>query len=172
MSAGTRGRDDRLGRVVGAVLWQLPLIVLVGLVAAGACGRWEMLPAVLGTSLAVLGCAYAWSSVMSVLLPYETIAPGESPMKSRTSGTVFVASLLQFLGVFVVAFLCSPVIGAFAATAVSEQWLWGWALLAGGLLWGMAATWTGVVVGGRHLDQRGARLLATIRSWPGHEETR
>lgn len=172
VSAGTRGRDDRLGRVVGAVLWQLPLIVLVGLVAAGACGRWEMLPAVLGTSLAVLGCAYAWSSVMSVLLPYETIAPGESPMKSRTSGTVFVASLLQFLGVFVVAFLCSPVIGAFAATAVSEQWLWGWALFAGGLLWGLAATWTGVLVGGRYLDQRGARLLATIRSWPGHEETR
>ena len=67
---------------------------------------------------------------------------------------------------------CSPVIGAFAATAASGQWLWGWAVLAGGLLWGLVATWAGVVAGGRYLDQRGARLLSTIRSWPGHEETR
>nr|WP_250649266.1 MULTISPECIES: transporter [unclassified Actinomyces] len=172
LSAGLSGCDDRLGRVVAAALWQVPAVVVLAVFGAGASGRWDILPAVLGLSAAVMGCAYAWSSVTSVLLPYETNAPGESPMRSRTSGTAFIAALVQMVGFLLIGLMSAPVIAGFAVTAVSGQWVWGWHVLPGGLLWGAGATWGGVVLGGRHLDERGPRVLATIRSWPGHEEVR
>lgn len=172
VSAGLSGRNDRLGRVAAAALWQVPMVVVLACLGAGASGRWDILPAVLGLSAAVMGCAYAWSSVMSVLLPYETSAPGESPMKSRTSGTAFIAALLQLIGVFVIGFMTAPVVAGFTVTAVNGMWAWGWLVLAVGLLWAAGATWGGIVLGGRFLDERGPRVLATIRSWPGHEEVR
>ena len=172
VSAGLSGRDDRLGRVVAAALWQLPVVVVLAAAAAGASGRWDMLPAVLGLSAAVMGCAYAWSSVTSVLLPYEANAPGESPLRSRTSGTSFIAGLVQAVGLGLIAVMSAPVGVGLVVTAVSGRWAWGWLVLVGGLLWGAGATWGGVVLGGRYLDERGSRVLATIRSWPGHEEIR
>ncbi|WP_159814234.1 transporter [Actinomyces sp. zg328] len=172
VSAGLSGRNDRLGRVVAAAVWQVPLLVVVACLGAGASGRWDILPAVLGLSVAVMGCAYAWSSVMSVLVLYEMNAPGESLMKSRTSGTAFIAALVQIAGFVIIGFMTAPVVAGFAVTAVSGMWAWGWLVLAGGLLWAAGATWGGIVLGGRYLDERGPRVLTTIRSWPGHEDVR
>ena len=50
------------------------------------------------------------------------------------------------------------------------SWPWAWAVLVLGLVWGAGVAWIGVVLGGRELDRRGARLLATIQSWPGHAQ--
>ncbi len=170
VSAGVRGRDDRLGRVAAAVLWQVPLILLVAGGTAWWTGRWEWLPLVLAASAAFLGCALAWSSVSSAVLPYETNAPGDNPMKSRTSGTAFLAALLQLVGIGFIGLLTLPVVGGAAAVAVAGAWPWAWAVLVLGLVWGAGVAWIGVVLGGRELDRRGARLLATIQSWPGHAQ--
>ncbi|QKD79997.1 transporter [Actinomyces marmotae] len=172
VSAGLSGRNDRLGRVVAAAVWQVPLLVVVACLGGGASGRWDILPAVLGLSVAVMGCGYAWSSVTSVLVLYEMNAPGESLMKSRTSGTAFIAALVQIVGFVIIGFMTAPVVAGFAVTAVSGMWAWGWLVLAGGLLWAAGATWGGIVLGGRYLDERGPRVLTTIRSWPGHEDVR
>lgn len=172
VSAGLRGCDDRLGRVAAALVWQVPLVLVVGLVGAAWSGSWYALPAVLGLAAALLGAGTAWSSVMSVLMPYETNPPGESPLRSRSSGGVFVAALLQMIGLLAVVVAAGPALAGLIVIALAGSWSWGWALLVGGLIWGAALGALGVVQGGRLLDARGVRVLATIRTWPGHEDAR
>lgn len=172
VSASVRGRDDRLGRIAAAALWQAPVIAVLALGGGAWTGLWRALPAVGGLSAALYGCALAWSSLTGVLLPYEVNAPGDSPMKSRTSGTAFIAALVQMVGMGVIGLAAAPVIAGFAVMALAGAWGWGWPFLAAGVLWGAGAAWAGIAVGGRLLDSRGVRILTTIRSWPGHEEAR
>ncbi|MBW3069644.1 transporter [Actinomyces sp. 594] len=163
------GRSDRRGRALAVAMWQLPLLAAVLLLSGWLTGNWAQVPAYLGASLGIYGVSLAWSSLASAALPYETNAPGENPMKSRTSGTAFIAALLQMVGMLVIGVVCLPVLVALIAVVVLEAWPWGWLLLAGGALWGGAAAWIGSVLGGRVLDRRYAEVLATIRSWPGHD---
>lgn len=172
LSAGVRGRDDRLGRVSAAVLWQLPLIAVITIGFGAWTGRWDIVPAVVGAQLGLYGAALAWSSVMGAIMPYEVTAPGASPLKSRTSGMTLVASLVQMIGFLAVAVLALPVVAGICALMLLGAWQWGWALLIVGVLWGAGLAWAGVVVGGRTLDQRWLSVLTTVRSWPGHAETR
>lgn len=172
VSASVRGRDDRLGRIVAAALWQTPVIAVLALGGGAWTGLWRALPAVGGLSAALYGCALAWSSLTGVLLPYEVNAPGDSPMKSRTSGTALIAALVQMVGMGVIGLAAAPVIAGFAVMALAGAWGWGWPFLVAGVLWGAGAAWAGIAVGGRLLDSRGVRILTTIRSWPGHEEAR
>lgn len=172
VSASVRGRDDRLGRIAAAALWQAPVIAVLALGGGAWTGLWRALPAVGGLSAALYGCALAWSSLTGVLLPYEVNAPGDSPMKSRTSGTALIAALVQMVGMGVIGLVTAPVIAGFTVVVLAGAWVWGWPLLAAGALWGAGAVWAGIAVGGRLLDSRGVRILTTIRSWPGHEEAR
>ena len=172
LSAGVRGRDDRLGRMLAAALWHLP-VLMIGTAALGAwTGRWDIVPASIGTQLGLYGAAAAWSAVVSALLPYEVNAPGESPLKSRTSGMILLASLVQTIGLMVIAVLVLPVVIGIWVLAATGAWQWGWALLVGGALWGAGLAWAGAVWGGRALDRRWVQILTTVRSWPGHADTR
>ena len=170
ISAGIRGVHDRLGRVVGAAVWQVPALVVIDLLMVAWTGRWEALPAVTGACLALYGCALAWSCLASVLLPYETLAPGDSPMRSRTSGTAFLAALVQMAAILLLLAVCSPVLGVAVYGVVQGAPVWGWVALVAGVVWCGLLLWGGVVVGGRMLDRRGPQVLATIRSWPGHSQ--
>lgn len=172
ISAGLRGRDDRLGRVVAALLWQVPVLTGALLALAGWTGRWAMVPLILGAMAAIHGTALAWSCVVSTLVLCEVNAPGESPLKSRTSGTIFVAGLQQAVGFLVIPLISAPVWGPAIAVASAGAWAWGWAVLVGGVLWGVAGVAVGVAAGGRALDRREVAVLATISSWPGHMEVR
>ena len=170
ISAGIRGVHDRLGRVVGAAVWQVPALVVIDLLMVAWTGRWEALPAVTGACLALYGCALAWSCLASVLLPYETLAPGDSPMRSRTSGTAFLAALIQMAAILLLLAVCSPVLGVAVYGVVQGAPVWGWVALVAGVVWCGLLLWGGVVFGGRVLDRRGPQVLATIRTWPGHSQ--
>ncbi len=170
ISAGISGAHDRLGRVVGAAVWQVPALVAIDLLMVVWTGRWDALPAVTGACLALYGCALAWSCLTSVLLPYETLAPGDSPMRSRTSGTALLAALIQMAAILLLLAVCSPVLGAAVYSVVQGAPVWGWVALVAGIVWCGLLLWGGVVVGGRMLDRRGPQVLATIRSWPGHSQ--
>ena len=169
ISAGIRGAHDRLGRVVGAAAWQVPALLVVDLLMVAWTGRWEALPAVTGACLALYGCALAWSCLASVLLPYETLAPGQ-PMRSRTSGTAFLAALIQMVAILLLLAVCSPVLGVAVYGVVQAAPLWEWVALVAGIVWCSLLLWGGVVFGGRMLDRRGPQVLATIRTWPGHAQ--
>ena len=170
LSAGISGAHDRLGRVVGAAVWQAPVMLVVDVFMVVWTGRWEALPAVTGACLALYGSALAWSCLASVLLPYETLAPGDSPMRSRTSGTAFLAALIQMAAILLLLAVCSPVLGVAIYGVVQGAPVWEWTALVAGVVWCSLLLWGGVVVGGRALDRRGPQVLATIRTWPGHAQ--
>ena len=170
ISAGISGAHDRLGRGAGAAEWQVPALVAIDLLMVVWTGRWDALPAVTGACLALYGCALAWSCLTSVLLPYETLAPGDSPMRSRTSGTALLAALIQMAAILLLLAVCSPVLGVAVYGVVQGAPVWGWVALVAGVVWCGLLLWGGVVVGGRMLDRRGPQVLATIRSWPGHSQ--
>lgn len=170
ISAGVSGAHDRLGRVVGAALWQVPLLLAVDLLMVLWTGQWAALPAVTGAFLALHGCALAWSCLTSVLLPYETLAPGDSPMRSRTSGTAFLAAVIQMVAMLLLPGVCSPVLGVAIYGVARGSLLWEWVALVLGGVWCSLALWGGIVIGGRLLDRRGPQVLATIRTWPGHAQ--
>ena len=170
LSAGISGAHDRLGRVVGAAVWQAPVMLVFDVFMVVWTGRWEALPAVTGACLALYGSALAWSCLASVLLPYETLAPGDSPMRSRTSGTAFLAALIQMAAILLLLAVCSPVLGVAVYGVVQGAPVWGWVALVAGVVWCGLLLWGGVVFGGRVLDRRGPQVLATIRTWPGHSQ--
>lgn len=103
-------------------------------------------------------------------MPYEVNAPGDSPLRSRTSGTALLASLVQMAGWVVLATVTAPVWVAGILVVLAGSWAWGTAVALLGLGWGLAGTCLGVHRAGVLLERRGARLLATIRSWPGHDQ--
>lgn len=172
VAAGLRGWQDRLGRVVAASLWQVPVLAVMTVGSTWYAGRWQALPAVLGVSLAMLGASYGWSSVLSILLPTETQTPDESPMKSKTSGMAFIGGMVQMVSVLLVALLAAPVLAGTIAVAVTGAWAWGWLVLAAGAAWGVGMVALGCWWGGQLLDRRQVAVLTTIRSWPGHEAIR
>lgn len=84
---------------------------------------------------------------------------------------ILLASLVQMIGLMVIAVLVLPVLIGIWVLAATGAWQWGWALLASGTLWGAGLAWAGAVWGGRALDRRWVQVLATVRSWPGHADT-
>lgn len=166
VAAGVRGIDDRWGRALAMLLWLAPVTVLLALVTPVLGGRADLVPAVLGLSLALLGSGVGVSSVFSAAVPYPVAPPGTNPMANQTGamGATFVAQLGSFLvlGVLILP-TALTLIAVFAAGAG-----WGWLTLAVGIATGVLAGALGLRWGGRLLDQRGVRLLTTIRSWPKH----
>jgi len=164
-----------LGTVLGAVLWGW---------AADRMGRrrtffWCVLIFTVFTLASVFTPTGWWMmlallrvlvGVGSVLLPYETLAPGDSPMRSRTSGTAFLAALIQMAAILLLLAVCSPVLGVAVYGVVQGAPVWGWVALVAGVVWCGLLLWGGVVFGGRVLDRRGPQVLATIRTWPGHSQ--
>lgn len=172
ISAGVPGRHDILGRVVAAAVWELPSLLLIGAGMLLWTGRWQDAPALMGGALALYGCSLGWSAMTCILLPYETNAPGESPLNSRTSGMAIVVALIQMIGMLVILLASAPATGPAIYAVLSDSTPWRWAAGALGLLWGTGAAGLGIIMGGRLLDARGPAILATIRSWPGHSQER
>jgi len=159
--SGLSGRDDRRGRLVPEVLLAAVLVPLHSLVGVGVAGRWDLLPAVLGVAVALLGGGYAVSSVMSVVLPYPVPESGESPFNAPpgAAGITLAAQSLASLGTLV---LASP--------ALLLAWLaWRgstpacWAAAAVGAALGCVVALLGAELGARLYDRRAPELLSALR---------
>ena len=155
-AATTGGGDSCPSPSLAAVL--VPVYVLVGVAVAD---RWDLLPAVLGLSVAVLGAGYAVSSVMSIALPYPVPQSGESPFSAPpgAAGITMAAQSLASLGTVV---LASPaILLAWLAWQGSAAADWGAGLV--GIVVGVGVAVTGVGVGARLYDQRAPELLSALR---------
>ncbi len=78
VASGVRGRSDRLGRLLPSLLIAVPLVSAYSVVGAWLGGRWDLLPAIVGLSAALLGAGYAISSIMSIALPYPVPKPARA----------------------------------------------------------------------------------------------
>lgn len=164
VASGTRGRNDRVGRLAPVLLLGLPLVLVGSSITVTVVGDWRMLPAVIGMNLGVLLAAAGVSSVFSALMPYPTTRPGDSPFaQPAVSGTG--SGLAQSLSMFVAVVLAVPPIWV-AASAIGEMSfgmnVWALAFGAG---YGLVVVTLGVLIGGRIYDRAAPELLALTQTF-------
>lgn len=164
VASGTRGRDDRFGRLAPVLLLGLPLALVGSSITVTVMGDWRVLPAVIGMNLGVLLAAAGVSSVFSALMPYPTTRPGDSPFaQPAVSGAG--SGLAQSLSMIVALVLALPPIWI-AASAISTV-SFGmnfWALIFGAG-YGLVVITVGVLVGGRVFDRAAPELLALTQTF-------
>ncbi|HSK25617.1 MAG TPA: hypothetical protein VK894_01745 [Jiangellales bacterium] len=160
LASGMRGRDDRLGRVLAALLWGGPTTVVVGTAATLLAGRPALLPAVVGATVTVLLAGLAVSAVVGVVAPFSVAEAGTNPFGTTNGGNV-VTIAQQLLGAGVTAGLSLPAVAGLGAAFLWSPAL-GWAVLLAGPAYGAWLLQIGVRLGGRHLEEHGPEVLERI----------
>lgn len=166
MQTGIRGRDDRLGRMLGAASVSVPLVLVIDIATLAIAQRWDPLPAVVGGSLGLLLVGCGVCAVTSALLVVPTPAPGDSPFK-RVPGSTFVMTLAFFLCWLVAAVVALPAVIPALIAVFGGSSTAGWIALIVGVVWGAAVFALGVVVGGRLFDRGAPTLLAQLKTFQG-----
>ena len=146
LSTSTSGAADRLGRVIPPLLIGAPLIAVGSLVTGLLVGDLIVALPVAGIAVCALLSALGVASVSSVLAPYPTVHPGDSPfVQPQTAGSG--GSLTQTIAFALPILITAPVVwfavaaygtigGAWAAFGIGVAV--GAVVLAGGAAWGGA----------------------------------
>ena len=164
VASGTRGRDDRLGRLTPVLLFGLPIVLVGSSITVTVMGDWRVLPAVIGMNLSVLLVAAGVASVGSALAPYPTTRPGDSPFaQPAVAGTGSgVAQTVSILAVCV--FALPPIWIAVSAITDVSFGLNILALLLGAG-YGLLVIILGVWIGGKLFDRAAPELLAATQTF-------
>ena len=158
LSASTRGRDDRWGRLAPALGLGVPIVAVGSTIAAAVYGDWMVLPSLVGVSGSILLVGLGLSSIMSAAFPYPAVRPGDSPFSQPQAGGS-AAGLIQALSFFGILLLASPAIAAAVLGLIFGGW-WPLLSLVLGLGVGIGFLVIGTFAGARVFDRRGPELLA------------
>ncbi|MGG7305783.1 ABC transporter permease [Curtobacterium sp. AB451] len=162
VASGAPGWSDRLGRLVPVLAVGIPALVAGSWVSAWLFGDWTAFPLLIGVSASALLSGLGLSSVVSVVLPYPTVRPGDHPFQQPQAAGVLasVAQSSMVLGILV----CSVPAAWLAVLAfVDGPEPWGMATVVVGVLVGVVVLAAGVAVGGRLFDRHGPDLLAAAQ---------
>lgn len=167
-SSTISGRDERMGRMAGTLIWQIPLLI-AGSAIPGFIIGYEIAEVITLTAFCV--CLYVATFSLSLTLSaawvYPVPPPGASPFSTRGTSNFMLTTLLQFGAIF----------GSFAlALPASVVYIIAWGGLGLSLTVStiVSLTWTLLVlafapgIAGRVWDKRNVAVLTQIRAWPGH----
>lgn len=164
VATGTKGLDDRIGRLAPVFLIGLPLLMFGSSISVIIGTDWRILPAVIGVNFAVLLVASAVASVFSVVWPYPSTRPGDTPF-AQPSVQGSGAGLVQTVSMIVTLVLLVPAV-SFSVIAIAEPTLLNNVFaLVFGVVWGLAFLLLGVFGGGRLFERRGPELVALTQSF-------
>jgi ABC-2 type transport system permease protein len=156
VTVGVPGRRELRARAVGHALLIVPVLLLVGVVAAvvlgdpnEAAGAWAVMFAGYGTALAA-------NSYMSILAAYPL--PENSNPFATTSGAGLAKSLLALVALVVAYAVATPV----QVLAAVLDGGWSWLVLPVGVGYGFGAAALGCYLAGDVLDRRVPELLAAV----------
>ncbi|GAB3284033.1 transporter [Sinomonas notoginsengisoli] len=161
VSAGVRGRSDRMGRAAALLLFALPIMTLITALPFLLAGDWRLFPSFLGLALGVLLSGVGLSSVVSARYTVTVPLPGESPFR-RPAGASTQTILVQLGGIAALGILALPEIVLTALAATGGAPVYGWACLGVGVLLGGGLLALGVLLGGRLMDVRAPELYASL----------
>lgn len=126
-------------------------------------GRWDLVPAVVGLSIAFLGAGFGLSCVQSVILPYPVARLGDSPFTNPpgATGITIAAQRVASLGTAV---LSAPTLVLTWPTWAGHEWapLWPARPVASGIAIGMGLFLLGLRIGSRVYERRGPELLQSL----------
>jgi ABC-2 type transport system permease protein len=165
LSAPLAGRTDRLGRVIGASVVTVPLLLVIATAGVIVARQPGDLVVVLAASLGVLLTGFGVASIASAIAVFPVQQPGENPFQSRQGASLAVI-VSQFAGWSAVALVSAPglVLAWFAHKTDSP--LLALATVVVGLGVGTAVLVVGVRTGGRLLERRGPELFEKVMSFP------
>jgi ABC-2 type transport system permease protein len=159
VSAGTSGAADRWGRVLSSLTIFGPMLVVLLAAAMLLTGRWDLLGAVLGLTLAFLLGGLGVGSFVGALWQWPAPPPGANPFQKGSSGGL--PTMLSFsvstLGTLVVGLPALAVVVGSAFT----PWV-GWLAVPVGVLTGAVVLRIGVDQGGRLLERRWPEVMAAV----------
>lgn len=159
VSSGIRGREDRVGRLAPIMLIGIPLVLIGSSITVTVIGDWRILPAVLGLNFSVLLIACGVSSVFSVLSPYPSTRPGDSPfVQPQWSGTG--SGLAQTLSMLTALVLSIPPVWYTVSAVLDVEFMANLWALGFGIGYGALVLLLGVLIGGRVFDRSGPELIA------------
>jgi ABC-2 type transport system permease protein len=156
LTAGVPGRRELRARAVGHAILIVPVLVLVGLVAAVMLADPAAAPGTWGVMFAGYGTGIAVNTFLSVLAAYPL--PETSNPFATASGAGLVKSLLALVAIVVAYVVAAPVLAIAAALGDA----WPWVALPVGVGYGAGAAALGCYLAGDVLERRAPELLATI----------
>ncbi|HNV10949.1 MAG TPA: hypothetical protein PKN27_06430 [Propionibacteriaceae bacterium] len=157
--APIRGRDDRLGRLVGLLAIFVPATIFTDLVFLALTGQWRYTVPLLSAGLGSLAAATAVGTLVGSWWQFAVPPPGSSPFaKGSGGGAVSVLSALACMAGSIA--LSMPFI-AVALLAAWQPWL-GWVALGMALGVGPAIIWGAAHIGGRRLDATWPEVLKRV----------
>jgi ABC-2 type transport system permease protein len=162
VASGAPGWSDRLGRVVPVLVVGAPAIVAGAALSAWLFDDWTVFPLLIGVGASALLSGLGLSSVVSVLLPYPTVRPGDHPFQQPQAAgvTATVAQSSMVIGIV----LCTVPAAWLAVLAfVRGAEPWSVLTLVVGVGVGVVVLVVGVFAGGRLFDRRGPDLLAAAQ---------
>lgn len=161
ISTGVSGMADRAGRVLACAVFAVPATILAAVLPCVLLGEADLIPVLLGVSLAVLLGGFGLSSVVSARYTYNVPLPGENAFKTPP-GSGGRTVLVQSLGMLAQVLIMLPVLALAAAALLTDNPLWDWLTLAGGVLLGAGLLTAGLRIGGRWLDRRAPEMLGAV----------
>ena len=164
MVSAVAGVHDRAGRALAVAPGGVGATLVTSLFAAGLADAWHHLPALLGFSLGTFAVMLGLASFVSARFVYPVQKPGESPF-ATPQGSMMRTALVQVATMAVSALLTLPMLGLAVAYAVTQAAWLGWATGVFCLLWGAAALWLGIRLGGRWLDRCQAETFQAVQSF-------
>jgi ABC-2 type transport system permease protein len=162
VASGASGWSDRLGRVVPVAVVGIPAIVVGSVITARLYGDWDVLPLLLGASASALFSGLGLSSVVSALLPYPTVRPGDHPFQQPQAAGVLAitAQATMVIGTLVFSF---PVFWLAIRVLLSNDFAGRWTVFAVGVAVGVVVLVVGILIGGRVFDRHGPDILAAAQ---------
>jgi ABC-2 type transport system permease protein len=160
VATGVDGVSDRVGRLFPSMVLGAVCVPAYAVLGAALGGRWDLLPASLGVSIALLLSGFALASLTSAVKQYPVPGPGESPFATPPGGagvTLLVQAAVG-LGVLVLS-LPALVLGALAW--FGHGWA-AWAALVVGPAIGAVVVVVGVRQGAALFERRGPELLQDL----------
>lgn len=156
--SGTHGLADRIGRLLPILLIGI-LTIAVGSVLTVFCyGNWDVMPAVVGVSLAVLLIGVGLSSLTSALFPYPASKPNDSPF-AQPQTTTAASATIQTISFIAILVLSSPVV-ALGVLGIIDSPRWFAQTLFAGLALGVVVLVCGVLAGAAAFKRRAPEIMA------------
>jgi ABC-2 type transport system permease protein len=156
--SGTRGLADRIGRLVPILLIGVLIIVVGSVVTAIFYGDWDVTPAVVGVSSAVLLIGIGLSSLTSALLPYPATKPNDGAF-AQPQTTTAASATIQTISFLAIVVLSSPIV-ALGVLGIIDSPEWFVQTLFAGLALGIVVLVCGVLAGAAAFKRRGPEIVA------------
>jgi ABC-2 type transport system permease protein len=162
VASGASGWSDRLGRVTPILVVGVPAVAAGAVLSAWFFGDWHVVVELIGVAGCALLVGLGLSSVVSALLPYPTVRPGDHPFQQPQATGLLAATAQSSMIVGALVLTAPAIILAVRALVTGDSGA-AWLSLVVGLAVGAAALVAGVFVGGRLFDRFGPDILAAAQ---------